>query len=137
MLSGNCLTGVMMMSSDINVQALKNLEAPQLIQVQRNDSEKTNSNTSSIKTKTEPLATIETIKEEVAQAVENLNAKAQDIRRELNFTVDSDTGTTVVTVMNFDTKEVIRQIPSEEFLKFAKQMEEFLGEKGALFTADV
>ena len=44
----------------------------------------------------------------------------QTIRRELQFTVDEDSGLTVVKVFNKETDELIRQIPSEDFLKLAK-----------------
>jgi flagellar protein FlaG len=43
--------------------------------------------------------------------------------RELEFRVDDETGTTVVTVRDKATGDVIRQIPSEDVLRLARQLE--------------
>ena len=40
----------------------------------------------------------------------------------MKFTIDEDTGHTVVTMTQRDTGEVVRQIPSEEFLNIAKMI---------------
>jgi flagellar protein FlaG len=48
----------------------------------------------------------------------------QMMSRELQFDVDEDTDRTVVRVMDKETGELIRQIPSEEILALAKQMQE-------------
>ena len=42
----------------------------------------------------------------------------------LKFSVDDTTGRTVITVTHAETKEVLRQIPSEEILAVAKMMKE-------------
>ncbi len=50
--------------------------------------------------------------------------------RTLNFSVDEESGKPVVKVIDFETKEVIRQIPSEEVLTMAKaikRLQEDLG----------
>lgn len=44
----------------------------------------------------------------------------------LRFEVDPDSGQTKVLVKNIETDEVIRQIPSETFLKIAKNIDEYL-----------
>ncbi len=59
---------------------------------------------------------------EVAEAVSNLNDYIQVIRRELEFRVDKETGRTVVTVLDAETGEKIRQIPSEEVLALARNL---------------
>jgi len=46
---------------------------------------------------------------------------------ELAFTVDNGTAKQVVTVKDSTTGDVIRQIPSEDVLKFAEKMQEFSG----------
>lgn len=74
---------------------------------------------------------------EVQAALRDLSARVQDIRRELNFSVDEETGRTMVTVMNYETKEIIRQIPSEELLEMVKQIESQLGDKGNLLNTQV
>lgn len=57
-------------------------------------------------------------------AVRGLNEHVQTVQRELQFTVDKDSGHTVIKVMDMETQEVIRQIPSEEALSVARQLSE-------------
>jgi flagellar protein FlaG len=63
----------------------------------------------------------------VARAVGNINDFLQHVRRELRFTIDDDTGRTVIQVVDQSTKEIIRQIPSQAVLKLAAGLEEFSG----------
>lgn len=49
----------------------------------------------------------------------------------LKFSVDKDTGTRIIQVINVDTGEVVRQIPSEEVIAFLHQLEE---RKGTLLS---
>lgn len=55
----------------------------------------------------------------VEQAVNQMNQYVQTLNRDLQFSVDEDSGRTVVKVLDTETKEVIRQIPSEELLRMA------------------
>jgi flagellar protein FlaG len=52
----------------------------------------------------------------------------------LNFSVDSETKTVVVRVLDSDTGKVIQEIPSEEVLAMAKEIEKL---KGILFNENV
>ena len=61
---------------------------------------------------------------ELEKAVQGLNEHVQSVQRELQFSVDKDSGHTVIKVMDIATKEVIRQIPSEEALSVARQLNE-------------
>ena len=61
---------------------------------------------------------------EINDAVQDINEHIQAAHRELLFSIDKDSGHTVIKVMDMDTKEVIRQIPNEEALKFARMLEE-------------
>jgi len=70
--------------------------------------------------------------EEMQSAVSKLNDHIQIVRRNLQFSIDEESGRTVVKVMDAETEEVIRQVPSEEALKLAKHLEEI---KGLLFKA--
>jgi flagellar protein FlaG len=74
---------------------------------------------------------------EVLEAVQNLNDFVQNTRKELNFTVDEQTGKTIVKVIDHETKDVIRQIPAEEILDVARRIAEHNGEKGSLFKVKV
>jgi len=57
-------------------------------------------------------------------AVQEINQNTQVIQRELHFNVDEDSGQTVIKVVDLSTKEVIRQIPNEEALSFARKLSE-------------
>ena len=68
--------------------------------------------------------------DELGEAVENINQFVNSQGRTLNFSVDEESGKPVVKVIDFETKEVIRQIPSEEVLTMAKaikRLQEDLG----------
>lgn len=61
--------------------------------------------------------------EQLAQAVKSINTALQARSPELEFSVDSESDRTVVKVIDRDTKEVIRQMPSEEALEIAKALD--------------
>ena len=61
------------------------------------------------------------------ESVSKLNNFMSVVSIGLKFSIDSDTKQTVVKVMNKDTGEVIRQIPSEEALKLSKAMDTLQG----------
>lgn len=65
--------------------------------------------------------------ERLDKVVERLNNFVQEVQRDLNFSVDKQSGRTVVTVMHSETKEVIRQIPSEEVLDRIHHLDELQG----------
>ena len=65
--------------------------------------------------------------EQVAQAVERINEMMQNGQQSLRFAVDEDSGRTVVRVLDAHTEEVIRQIPSEETLRFAEYVDGLVG----------
>ena len=65
--------------------------------------------------------------DELTQVVENLNAFVQIMKRNVAFDVDKDSGRDVISVFDADTKELIRQIPSEEALKLLKRMDAAVG----------
>jgi len=62
--------------------------------------------------------------DEIDTAVRELNENNQVIQRELQFTIDKDSGHTVIKVIDVKTDEVIRQIPGEEVLKVARRLNE-------------
>lgn len=72
-----------------------------------------------------PLHTVEA--EDLDQAVQQINDFVQTVQRDLRFSVDEGTGRVVVTVRDSKTDEVIRQIPSEEMLALAENLEEARG----------
>lgn len=65
--------------------------------------------------------------QDLEAAIERLNELMKDGQRSLNFTVDQDLDEVVIKVTDTETEELIRQIPNEEALKFAKNLEGVLG----------
>lgn len=61
------------------------------------------------------------------QATEKLNQAMRMMASNLQFTVDEETGIDVVKVVDADTKEVIRQFPSEEVLAIAQAFDQLQG----------
>lgn len=59
-------------------------------------------------------------KTETLQAVEKISEFTQSVSRDLEFKVDVSSGTSVVTVRDRATDEVIRQMPSEEVIAMAR-----------------
>ena len=64
---------------------------------------------------------------ELESAVQKVQKFTQNLAKELQFDIDKDSGRTVVKVVDTSTKEVIRQIPSEEMLAMAKALDQIQG----------
>ena len=62
--------------------------------------------------------------ESLGEAVASIKDFVQTIRRDLNFDLDDSSGKMVVKVTDRSTGEVVRQIPTEEALRLAKNLEE-------------
>lgn len=60
--------------------------------------------------------------ERVQEAVSRIQSYLSASRRELQISVDQGSGRTVVRVVNPETQEVVRQIPTEEVLKLAASL---------------
>ncbi|MGB5396660.1 MAG: flagellar protein FlaG [Gammaproteobacteria bacterium] len=60
--------------------------------------------------------------ENLDQAADLMNSRAQTVHRQLQFSIDENSGRTVITVLNSETQEVIRQIPEEEALYLASKL---------------
>ncbi len=56
---------------------------------------------------------------DLAEVITQLNDRVQSVSRQLQFSVDNDSGRTVIRVLDADTGELIRQIPPEEFMSIA------------------
>ncbi|WP_324733917.1 flagellar protein FlaG [Pseudomonas paeninsulae] len=67
------------------------------------------------------------------QAVSNIESFVQNIRRDLDFALDDSSGRVVVKVTDRVSGEVVRQIPSEEALRLAENLEEV---RSLLFQAE-
>jgi flagellar protein FlaG len=59
---------------------------------------------------------------EIREAVNEINEFVQSVQRDLSFNMDEASGHTVIRVINRDSGDLIRQIPSEEVLAIASQI---------------
>ncbi len=59
---------------------------------------------------------------ELQAAVETVKAKVNDLQRQLQFTVDEDSGRTIITVIDRESGKIVRQIPPEELLQIADRI---------------
>ncbi len=65
--------------------------------------------------------------EELQNLVEDLSSMMSVMRKGLAFKIDADSGTSVVSVMDIESGDLIRQIPNEEALKLARKLTEVTG----------
>lgn len=61
------------------------------------------------------------------EVVSELNNLVRDLHRELQFSVDDESGETTIKVVDSKTDEVVRQIPSEEVVRLRQRLEEAAG----------
>ena len=64
---------------------------------------------------------------ELKQRVDELNAAMKQHARSVRFSIDDDSGRTIVKVVDTDTDTVLRQYPSREMLTISKQIDKFQG----------
>jgi len=67
---------------------------------------------------------------DLQKAVSDINAYTQNLQRDLQFRIDTELGRMVVSVVDSNTKEVIRQIPSEDVLERARFLKEVASTEG-------
>ncbi|BCU07446.1 flagellar protein FlaG [Allochromatium tepidum] len=72
-------------------------------------------------------ATDKEMVDKLTEAVDKINEMMQQGKQMLTFQLDEDSGRMVVRVIDSQTKEVVRQIPSEETLNFAKYVDGLIG----------
>jgi len=70
---------------------------------------------------------------DVAKTVERLNQLMSSHQRSLRFAIDQSSGRTVITVINDETNEIVRQIPPPELLQIAHDLDQL----GALIDTRV
>ncbi|MCB2427794.1 flagellar protein FlaG [Methylophaga pinxianii] len=63
----------------------------------------------------------------IEERVVELNSYMQNLNRSLQFSVDEQSGDTVIKVIDSETDELIRQIPAEELLVLRSSLEEYRG----------
>ena len=66
-------------------------------------------------------------REQVDRAMNEMRRALDPVARNLQFSIDEETGRTVVKVVDASTNEVIRQIPSEELLELSRTLDNYSG----------
>ena len=72
------------------------------------------------------VETAHSAKEKMAEAIARINEYTQSMQRDIRFNLDETSGRTVVTVVDRESKQVIRQIPDEVFLKMARNLKDHI-----------
>lgn len=65
--------------------------------------------------------------ERIQQAVHDIRRAVEPIANDLNFSIDQESGKTVIRVVDSKTREFIRQIPSEEVLSISHALSRLAG----------
>lgn len=65
--------------------------------------------------------------QQLRQIVDEVKKVVDPVAQNLRFSIDNDTGKTIVKVVDAATNEVIRQIPSDEMLAIARAMDRLQG----------
>ena len=66
-------------------------------------------------------------KEALQEKVAQLNEHMQSLNRSLQFSIDEVSGETIVKVIDAETKELVRQIPSQEVIDARNAVEQYRG----------
>lgn len=74
-----------------------------------------------------PAENRSTHREELDRALDEVRKAVEPVARNLLFSVDDESGRTIIKVVDSATKEIIRQIPSEEILSIAKALDRLKG----------
>lgn len=74
-----------------------------------------------------PVQTSDIGADGLARAVEAVNQMLDPLSRSLQFSLDATTGKTVVKLVDKDTGNVLRQIPSSEMLSIGRAIERVQG----------
>lgn len=76
-----------------------------------------------------PVKQVAATASEVNGAVEDISRHIQNVQRNLSFSIDEDSGSTVVKVIDTESDEVIRQYPTEEILEIRRHLSEMSGDE--------
>lgn len=74
-----------------------------------------------------PTEKTEASRQQVEDAVKSVNEFLKPINDSIQFSIDDDTGISIIKVIDIATKDVIRQFPSEEMLSIAKAIDQMKG----------
>lgn len=69
----------------------------------------------------------ETSRQDLEDAVKAVNDFLKPINNAIQFSLDSESGKTIVKVIDVETKDIIRQFPSEEMMSIARAIDKMKG----------
>jgi flagellar protein FlaG len=120
---------IMMSITEINTAAAPALQSnPRpVVQTSGGDGVREASASVQSKGKTEQSNDAQVRPEELKSAVEKVQSFVSATTSDVNFSIDKESGNTVVKVIDRSTKEVIRQIPSKEMLEMAQALDRLQG----------
>lgn len=75
----------------------------------------------------QPAATAKPSNEQLQDVVKAANDFIKPYNDSVQFSIDKDTGETVVKVIDKNTQEIIKQMPSEDMLAMAKALDQLKG----------
>ena len=64
---------------------------------------------------------------QISQALQSINKALETMSQNLEFTIDEESDRTIVKVIDQQTKEVIRQMPSAEAVEISKALDKLQG----------
>lgn len=66
-------------------------------------------------------------KQKLEEKVAQLNDYVQHLNRNLEFSIDEQSGDTIIKVIDAETKELVRQIPSQEIIDVRNAVDKYRG----------
>ena len=90
---------------------------PVVVSVQNSNQQSSTSTTSTAAATEAPAA------ERVTDATRKVEELFQTVRRNLSFRQDAESGRTIVSVIDADSGELVRQIPAERMIRMAEHLE--------------
>lgn len=86
----------------------------------------------SISADKDTLSNVEVSAKQIQAAVSELSGFVQTNKRQLNFSIDEGSDKQVVKVIDAESGEIIRQIPTEEVLKLSERLQELQLDVGSI-----
>ena len=118
------------MNTEINMPVLKAVATPEKTELKPTQKTSSSQEVEYVKLPGQGQSESESAKldtKDIEEVVTDLNGLVQNLQRDLLFSVDEKSGDTVVRVLDKETEEVIREIPSKEIRELKARLEETAG----------
>lgn len=115
----------------MSIQSLNGVAASGVVAPRPNTAKDVNPMPDTQRTKVDavsaPVKDEQVSQQQLVEAVKFVNDFVKSLNNSLQFSIDDDTGKTVVKVIDVDTKQVIKQFPTEEMLAIARALDNITG----------